>query len=99
MPAKRKSTALESDVRKKKFKPTTLLADAKVEAAAAALLIPADCSGIDIEPDLCCPITSVLMSDPVVSADGQSYEREALKSGYRRIILHRQPTIPCLIKM
>ena len=53
--------------------------DAKAEAAAAALLSPAECSGIDIDPDLCCPITSVLMSDPVATADGQPYEREAIE--------------------
>ena len=53
--------------------------DAKAEAAAAALLTPADCSAISSFSTLCCPITNELMSDPVATADGQPYEREAIE--------------------
>jgi len=31
-----------------------------------------------LEDDVCCPITMLLMADPVVTADGFSYEREAI---------------------
>ena len=66
MPKKTQHTVRES-----KERGAMLPVDAKAEAAAAALLTPADCSEIGIDPDLCCPITSQLMSDPVVTADGQ----------------------------
>ena len=35
---------------------------------------------LEIPEDLCCPITTSLMRDPVATSDGQSYEREAIEA-------------------
>jgi len=37
----------------------------------------------DLQDRLCCPITQQLMSDPVFTADGQTYERSAIESWLR----------------
>ena len=36
-------------------------------------------SSESVEEELCCPITCVLMLDPVIAADGQTYERAAIE--------------------
>jgi hypothetical protein len=36
-------------------------------------------SSESVEEELCCPITFVLMLDPVIAADGQTYERSAIE--------------------
>ena len=56
------------------------------EAAAADKLTAA--SADDDEPaDYVCPITHEVMSDPVVTADGQSYERNAIEQWLRHSTL------------
>lgn len=36
-------------------------------------------------PPICfCPITNEIMQDPVVAADGHTYEREAIETWFRR---------------
>ncbi|CAG9320686.1 unnamed protein product [Blepharisma stoltei] len=39
---------------------------------------------VDIPDDFCCPITGDLMEDPVVAADGHSYERESITAWFQR---------------
>lgn len=34
---------------------------------------------VEVEQSLCCPITFELMKDPVIAADGHTYEREAIE--------------------
>ena len=34
--------------------------------------------------ELCCPISHELMEDPVVAADGQTYERAAVEEYFKR---------------
>jgi len=49
----------------------------------------------DDAPDqLSCPITGVLMHDPVVAADGHSYEREALEQWFARFCSKSLPRSP-----
>jgi hypothetical protein len=57
------------------------LAAARERAAAAA----GDGGAAAAEPpaDYLCPITNELMEDPVVAADGHSYEREAIETWFR----------------
>jgi hypothetical protein len=40
--------------------------------------------GADLQPFLQCPITHEIMNDPVIAADGQTYERRALARWLRR---------------
>ena len=40
--------------------------------------------GADLQPFLQCPITQEIMNDPVIAADGQTYERRALARWLRR---------------
>jgi len=37
-------------------------------------------AGVDLPPSFVCPITHELLEDPVVTADGQTYERHAITS-------------------
>ena len=57
------------------------LAAARQHAAAAA----GDGGAAAAEPpaDHLCPITNEVMEDPVVAADGHSYEREAIETWFR----------------
>jgi hypothetical protein len=40
-------------------------------------------SGVDMPPSFVCPITHELMEDPVVTADGQTYERHAISAWFQ----------------
>ena len=49
-------------------------------------------------PIICyCPISHVLMADPVIAADGYSYERSAIEAWFREVLalgLHPTPNPP-----
>uniref|UniRef100_A0A7S1ZFJ4 U-box domain-containing protein n=1 Tax=Ditylum brightwellii TaxID=49249 RepID=A0A7S1ZFJ4_9STRA len=49
---------------------------------------------VEIPNDLVCPITGDLMQDPVVAADGYTYERNAIAKWYRRFPLCNNPRSP-----
>ena len=51
-------------------------------AAAAAAAVPPLPLDPTLLSDLCCPITHEPMSDPVVAADGTTYERAAIEGGW-----------------
>lgn len=36
-------------------------------------------TGLDVPPAFCCPITMSVMTDPVLAADGFTYERSAIE--------------------
>lgn len=57
--------------------------DAKAVAALTAILHP-PASEIDINQDFCCPITRVLIREPVQTVDGQLYEREAIEEWLKK---------------
>lgn len=40
-------------------------------------------AGVDLPPSFVCPITHELMEDPVVTADGQTYERHAILAWFQ----------------
>ncbi|CAM8931860.1 unnamed protein product [Rhodiola kirilowii] len=40
---------------------------------------PESCSPVPIPPDFCCPLSLELMTDPVILASGQTYERAYIK--------------------
>ena len=52
--------------------------DQKAWANLQAILHPQP-TGVEIEEDFLCPITQSLIRDPVTTADGQMYEREAIE--------------------
>ena len=62
---------------------STTAADAYPICSGAAEELERD--GADGVPaELICPITAELMTDPVVTADGHTYDREAIESWLRR---------------
>ncbi len=52
--------------------------DQKAWATLQAILHPQP-TGVEIDDDFLCPITQSLIRDPVTTADGQMYEREAIE--------------------
>jgi len=52
-------------------------------AGGGPLVLPAGMDPSALLGALCCPITHEPMQDPVVAADGNSYERQAIQGGYR----------------
>lgn len=61
-------------------KPPSATASAPIPPQAPAPA-PALCLGDDLLSELCCPITQEPMQDPVLAADGQTYERSAIQGG------------------
>ena len=55
----------------------------ETELSDTGLSVSIDRDSDSVEELLCCPITKSLMQDPVVAADGHTYEREAITAWLR----------------
>ena len=64
--------------------PTKRARNARTATVSIGITINAGGVGADLQPFLQCPITQEIMNDPVIAADGQTYERRALARWLRR---------------
>mmetsp|Transcript_20033 Transcript_20033/g.14739 ORF Transcript_20033/g.14739 Transcript_20033/m.14739 type:complete len:91 (+) Transcript_20033:1026-1298(+) len=39
-------------------------------------------SGVDVPQDFLCPLTMEIFKDPVITADGQTYEKDAIETWF-----------------
>ena len=80
--------------------PVALSATAPARPSSARLAAAAGRLGLDaslITNLLCCPITQEPLADPVLAADGQTYERAAMEGGWNGMVgwwLMRQLSMP-----
>lgn len=58
------------------------------------LVLDVNLSGIDIPAEMKCPITHSLMSDPVMAADGHSYDRHAIEVWLQTSVLSPLTNLP-----
>ncbi|MFT3742283.1 MAG: U-box domain-containing protein [Gammaproteobacteria bacterium] len=57
--------------------------DKKVKTS-ISLEKPIALEGLPIPEAFCCPITTLIMKDPVITDDGQTYERQAIERWFRK---------------
>ena len=64
--------------------PTKRARNARTATVSIGITVNTGGVGADLQPFLQCPITQEIMNDPVIAADGQTYERRALARWLRR---------------
>ena len=64
--------------------PTKRARNARTATISIGITVHTGGVGADLQPFLQCPITQEIMNDPVIAADGQTYERRALARWLRR---------------
>ena len=64
--------------------PTKRARNARTATVSIGITVHTGGVGADLQPFLQCPITQEIMNDPVIAADGQTYERRALERWLRQ---------------